>query len=298
MAPDVGARPDRRVPVCRPSAGRHRAVGPRRQGRRTPACKCSALPRRDSCLRVDRHVRPHRASTSTSPTSASSSAIQRDQAARLGRRAQGRRASCEALREHVGSGRAADVRRFGRLRPPRRHLPGPGPRQRRGLPLVRGADARVQHQRLPAARRARRRTAAGRRDVRRCSHEHRRLHRLRRGHLGVRTSTRLQRRHHRRDAHRPPRRFLSGCGPRCTVASSPQPPPVHVDPEHDLLRVAGQLQSRGPRARMSTRTVSCTRPRNQASRCRPDWTTRPRCTRTSRRPPNQRFLLTRYQRKA
>ena len=55
---------------------------------------------------------------------------------------------CLALRDHVGPVDPPHVRRVGRLRPARRDPPGAGALGGR-LPLVRGADARVQHLRLP-----------------------------------------------------------------------------------------------------------------------------------------------------
>ena len=63
----------------------------------------------------------------------------------------GRRAAVHGAARARRRRRAAHVRRLGRLRPAGRPLPRARARRRR-LPLVRGADARVQHRGLPAAR--------------------------------------------------------------------------------------------------------------------------------------------------
>ena len=82
-----------------------------------------------------------------------------------------------------------------------------GTPRRRRLPLVRGADPRVQRHRLQMAERTRTRASVRRRDLRRRALEHGGLHRQRRRIVRAH-ERRASRWHHRRHADRPPRRRL------------------------------------------------------------------------------------------
>ena len=178
---------------------------------------------------------------------------------------------CQRLRAHVG----ADVDLMydgsaGFDLPSAVYL---GRRPRRGrLPLVRGADARVQRDRVPLARRARRRTPARRRDVRREPPEHRRLHRF--GLRHVRQDERQPpRRHHRRHADRAPRRLVPAPS-RGARADRAGGAPLHGDPQLHLLRVARDVQPGERASRASVRTASSTPRRSPASRFRTSSTRR------------------------
>ena len=106
------------------------------------------LPAVDPGLRVDRDVRDARGISRCRSRSASTR-LPGDQTARLGRCPR-RRRLCLARARARRPRRRAHVRRLGRLRPRRRHLPRPRARRRR-LPLVRGADPRVQRDRVQVA---------------------------------------------------------------------------------------------------------------------------------------------------
>ena len=170
VAPALGARPDRGVPDLAHRRRRRRTVGPRRaRAGRSGASPARDVPGVDPGLRVDGHVL-HRRGVPRRRRPVPRARLLRDQASRLGRRA-GRCRPVPAAAGARRTGRRPDVRRLGGLRPSERRLPRP--RARRGpLPLVRGADARVQRDRVPLARRARRGAAARRRDVRREPPEH------------------------------------------------------------------------------------------------------------------------------
>ena len=135
------------------------------------------VPRRDPRVRVDVdvHVRPR--STSTSPTSASSLATRRSSSMPgvMLVRTPSSASACG-----LTSATTVDLMYDGSagVRPPRRRVSRSCAGRGR-LPLVRGADARVQRHGLQVAGRACRRAAARRRDLRRRSPQHGRLHRVR-----------------------------------------------------------------------------------------------------------------------
>ena len=213
------------------------------------------VPRIDSGVRLDGHLRVDRG-VPRRRRPVPRARLSRDQAARLGRRAQGRPARRGAARARR-PGRPAHVRRLGRLRPARRDLPRQGA-QRGGLPLVRGADARVQRHRLPAAGGAGAMCRCIVAEVAEGSHMKTADFIAAGCAAAVRTSTDAARRLHRRDAHRPP----GGRVPAARRGARPrrrQPPPVHVDQQHHLLRVAHRLEPGAGDRRRRRRPASCTR---------------------------------------
>ena len=246
---------------------RHRPLGPRRQDRRA-AGPPAASARSGTRFPPTRRPSPSAASrsTSTSPTSASNSASRRSSCtpgatpARTPQLAQ-------ALREHVGDDVAADVRRLGRLRPARRHLPRPGPAAR---PATSGTRSRC----ASSASRAYQRLAE-RVDVPLLVAETSDGAHMNTADFiasgcasAVRTGSHLQGRDHRRAADRPPRRLLPAArrGARRRPAEHA---PVHGDPQHHLLRGARRLEPRASRAEESTRSGLVHAP------LRPAWATRP-----------------------
>ena len=130
---------------------------------------------------------------------------------------------CQRLRAHVGDRRRPDVRRIGRVRPARRRVPRPRPRRSRGTAGTRSRCASSTSRRTGGSSERVERPAARRGDLRREPSEHRRFHRV--GLRHVRPHEREPpRRHHRRDADRPPRRLV----PPPREPHGPTEPAVHL----------------------------------------------------------------------
>ena len=227
------------IPIYGLGPGRYRAVGSHRKGGGLAALQGAwRLSRPHSGLCQHRHFRHHRGIPGHRRP-VPGGRVPRDQAPRLGR-PEGRRETGAGAACPCGTGHRADVRRLGRLRPARCDLRRA--RARRGrVPLVRGADARVQHRCLPSTARQGRDPAALGRDVRRRALQHRRFHRP--GCLRPRPHQHpLQGWRDRGDADRPSRGVVqyAGRGPWRWFG---EPRDRLCDPEYDLLRIAGYHQS-------------------------------------------------------
>ena len=268
VAPVVGARPHRGVPDLAVRHRRRRALGPGGAGpRRTGPPAPRDLPGRDSRLRVDDDVR-HDRGVPRRRRPVPRARLSRRSSSMPGETLAPTPSCASAVRAHVGAGHRPHVRRVGRLRPDRRRLSRS--RARRGrLPLVRGADARVQRDRVQVARRARRGSAARRRDLRRQPPQHCGLHRVR---LRVVSSARA-------------RTTAAGSLVRCESLTSPTPSgsvPRFTDrPSRRCIsawrfRTAPTTSRSSPRtrprgSRASVRTVSSAPRRRRESRCRTSW---------------------------
>src|SRR6201996_5521810 len=77
----------------------------------------------------------------------------------------------------------------------------------------------------------------------------------------------------------------TGCGPRCTAPTSPTTTCAWRS-RTPRTTSRSSRPTPPPARRPSTKTAWCTRRQSRASRCPLAWTTRPRSTPTSRRPPN------------
>ena len=238
LAPTLGARPHGGVPDLGVRRRRRRALGPRSaRVRGAGASPARHVPGRDPRLRVDDDLRDNRG-VPRRLRPVPRARVPGDQAPRLGRRPCGRHAvPARALTR--GRGHRPDVRRLSRVRPARRGV-SRRRAERGAIRLVRGADARVQRDRVQVARRARQGAAPRRRDVRRQPSQHRRLHRVRVRH--VRPDERQpSRRHYRRDAHRTSRRLVPAPR-RATRTDRACRSSVHGHPQLHLLRVARHVE--------------------------------------------------------